>query len=423
MTQNHLAGPTPSAAVRGLSGWRLRRSRWLVAFTLLCLVLVGYLDRISIAILFTNVDFQRDMGTGFNPALFGMLMTAFFIPYGLSAIVLSFTGDRFGPRRMLIGASIIWGFLMFMMGGATSYMSLLLSRIALGAAEGPQFSWILRLISRWFSRAEYGRANMIWLAGSPLGSAVGFPVIIWLVAQFGWRNAFFVIGGLSTAIILPMLFLFASDGPAKVSAAEEKAGAIGVGALWRDSRLFLRNWDFWLLVAFDCGELFYLWGLNSWLPTYLQSVRHFSIQNLGFYTSLPFILLFIGVISSGVISDRLERKAPLLFVGLSAAAILLFVGTRASDASTAAMLIAASAGFFGLTIPTTYTVAQHIIPQGVISSGIGVLNGVANTFGALAPLLMGLVISATKTVEAGLLLLVCGTLICSAAILPIVRRY
>ena len=153
-----------AASARSLGAPKAFR-RWLVALILLCLVVTGYFDRISVAVLFSNSDFQTAMGIGFNPALLGMLMTAFFIPYGIASLFLSFTGDAFGPRRMLVGGTLIWGTLMLIMGSVSSYAAMLVSRVLLGIAEGPQFAWILKIISRWFPRTEHGRANTIWLAG------------------------------------------------------------------------------------------------------------------------------------------------------------------------------------------------------------------------------------------------------------------
>ncbi len=396
--------------------------RWLVAVILLCLVITGYFDRISVAVLFTNTDFQTAMGTGFNPALLGMLMTAFFIPYGLASLFLSFTGDAFGPRRMLVGASFVWGVLMLIMGSVNSYMAMLVSRILLGITEGPQFSWILKIISRWFPRSEHGRANTIWLAGSPLGSAIGFPLMIALVAMFGWRVAFYLLAGLSIVIMAPLLLIVVRDWPPGVHVAEEQKSP-GASKLWQDCRLFLRNRDFWLLTLCDCGQLIYLWGLNSWLPTYLQKVRGFDLQHLGLYSSLPFVLLFTGEILSGLLADRFGKKAILIFIGLAGAAVLLYVGTVATDRNSAALIIALSSGFFGLAVPATYALTQQIVPPGVVASGTGVINGIANTVGALAPFVMGLVISATNNFDAGLMVLVVGSLFCSCAILPLVKRY
>jgi sugar phosphate permease len=412
-----------ASSTAGAVAARTNPRRWLIAVVLLCLVVTGYFDRISVAVLFTNKDFQTAMGIGFNPALLGMLMTAFFIPYGISSLFLSFTGDALGPRRMLVAGSLIWGTLMIIMGSVSSYTSMLLSRICLGIFEGPQFSWILKIISRWFPRNEHGRANTIWLAGSPLGSAIGFPLIIALVATFGWRTAFYLLAALSILVMAPLLLIVVRDWPSGNATETDAQQAPRAGEIWRDCRLFLRNTNFWLLTLCDCGELIYLWGLNSWLPTYLQKVRNFDIQHLGVYSALPFVLLFACEILSGFLSDKLGKKAILIFIGLAGAAVLLYVGTVTSERNSAALIIALSSGMFGLAVPATYALTQQIVPPSVIASGAGVMNGIANTVGALAPFAMGLVISATNNFDAGLMVLVVGAFCCSCAILPLVRRY
>lgn len=416
-------GAEQQAASTSAPARRAGMRRWVVAVILMALVITGYFDRISVAVLFTNHDFQTAMGTGFNPALLGMLMTAFFFTYGIASVFLGFTGDRFGPRRMLISASFIWGGLMFVMGAASSYVTMLISRIALGITEGPQFGWITKVVLGWFPETERGRANAIWLVGSPLGSAIGFPVIIGLVAAYGWRNAFFVLGALSIFVMLPLLALFVTAPPNELAQARGDVSKPTSKSFWQNCESFLKSRDFWLLTIFDCGELIYLWGLNSWLPTYLQTVRHFDIQHLGFYSSLPFVMSFLCELISGFLSDRFEKKAPLVFLGMVGAAILLYVATIVPDSQVAALTIAVSSGCFGLTVPATYTLMQRIIPKEVASSGVGVLNGIANTVGALAPFVMGVVIAANNNdFTAGLLVLVVSCLVCSCAILPIVKR-
>lgn len=396
------------------------KRRWVIAVVLMLLIITGYLDRISVAVLFTNTDFQNAMGIGFDPAKLGALMSVFFITYGLSSLFLGFTGDRFGPRNMLISGSVLWGVLMFVMGSATSYASMFISRILLGVFEGPQFGWILKVVSGWFPPKEQGRANSIWLLGSPLGSAIGFPFIIFLVSGFGWRNAFWVLGFLSMAIMAPLIWAVVTSKP---GVASEPVRDVKVSSIWKDSQIFLKSPFFWFLTLFDCGELIYLWGLNSWLPTYLQRARHFDLQHLGIYTSLPFVMLFVGEVLSGILTDRFERKSPLLLIGLGGASVLLYLATIVDSATSSALLISLSAGFFGLSVPATYVLAIEIIPKAVASSGIGVMNGIANTVGALAPTVMGMVIASTNSMDAGLYVLVCGSLLCSCAIAPLLRRH
>ena len=189
------------------------RRRWIIAFILFLAVLSAFFDRISVAVLFTNTDFQNAMGTGFNPTLLGLLMTSFVFAYGCSGLLLSFVGDLYGLRRSLAIGTAFWGVFMALMAGAGSFTTMLSLRILLGVAEGPQFAITNSVVKRWFPRREQARANSIWMIGSPLGSAIGFPLMIYLETTFGWRSAFMFLAVLNGLIILPLVLMFLRDHP------------------------------------------------------------------------------------------------------------------------------------------------------------------------------------------------------------------
>ena len=113
--------------------------RWFVAGILLLTVLAGFFDRISVAVLFSLKSFQDAMGTGFNPTLLGLLMTGFLVAYGISGVALGWLVDFYGPRRMLGIGLVCWGGFMALMGTAGGFVSMLIYRVLLGLAEGPQF--------------------------------------------------------------------------------------------------------------------------------------------------------------------------------------------------------------------------------------------------------------------------------------------
>src|ERR1700728_2571353 len=195
------------------------RRRWIIAFILFLAVLSAFFDRISVAVLFTNTDFQNAMGTGFNPTLLGLLMTSFVFAYGCSGLFLSFVGDLYGLRRSLAIGTAFWGLFMALMAGAGSFTTMLSLRILLGVAEGPQFAITNSLVKRWFPRREQARANSIWMIGSPLGSAIGFPLMIYLETTFGRRSAVMFLAVLNGLIILPLVLIFIRDQPASPVAA------------------------------------------------------------------------------------------------------------------------------------------------------------------------------------------------------------
>jgi sugar phosphate permease len=396
--------------------------RWLVAAVLLLVVISGFFDRISIAVLFTNKEFNDLTGANFDPPTLGLLMTSFLLAYGVSGVLLSWVGDTFGPTRSLAIGAGLWGIFMGLIGAASSYTSILIYRVLLGLAEGPQFALVNKVVKRWFPKNEQGRANSVWMVGSPLGSAIGFPLTIVLVAAFGWRASFYALAILNILLIMPMVLALVRDWP-PYRQGDAKGDEAAAADLSSSMRLLLTDWRFWMILLFNSACLIYLWGLNAWLPTYLQKVRGFDLKSLGLFASLPFILMFFGEILGGFISDRLGRRAIVCFIGLFGAGALVYLVSLTANPYAAAVILALSAGFWGAALPPLFAMAAQIIPPSAIASGVGVYNGVGNLVGACSPLLMGWITGAAGNFNAGLMVLVLAGIGGSCLMLPLIKRY
>ena len=211
---------------------------------LLLAVTTAFFDRINIVVLFTNASFHEAIGVGDNPALMGLLMTAFVFAYGVSAMVLSISGDFLGPRKTLLIITAALAVTMALMGAGSSYALMIVGRVLLGTAEGPQFGAANATVKRWFPVREQSRANAIWTIGSPLGSAIGFPLIIYLVASYGWRASFYMLAALNAVVVLPVIWLFLKDGPASDSVTLRGNADSNTGSLRAGISLFVRDWRF-----------------------------------------------------------------------------------------------------------------------------------------------------------------------------------
>lgn len=415
--------PTANAEPATAAAARPSPMRWGVAFVLFLAVISAFFDRISVAVLFTNVTFQNDMGIGFDPTRLGLLMTSFVFAYGVSGLFLSFVGDIYGPRRCLAVGAGLWGGAMILMGSAGGYTSMLFYRILLGVAEGPQFALTNSLVKRWFPPREQARANSIWMIGSPLGSAIGFPLTIYLVSTYGWRSSFYVLAALNVLVILPLVLLVVRDRPPGDATAAAAIPAPTAASYGQQVRLFFGDWRFWMLVIFNSAALIYLWGLNSWLPSYLVKVRGFDMKQAGIFTSLPFILMFLGEVLSAILSDRLGRRAGVCFFALLFAGISMYGVSVIPDNQIAALMIAVSAFFWGSALPPLFALGLQILPAGAVAAGVGVYNGIGNLVGAFAPLAMGMIISSTGNYATGLLVIIGAAIIGSGAMIPLMRKY
>jgi sugar phosphate permease len=414
---------SPNTVASPLSA-AVSRRRWLIASILFLAVLSAFFDRISVAVMFTNTDFQNALGTGFNPTLLGLLMTAFVFAYGVSGMFLSFVGDLYGPRNSLAIGAAVWGVAMACMGAASSFGLMLGLRVVLGTAEGPQFALTSSLVKRWFPKREQARGSAIWMMGSPLGSAIGFPLMIYLETTYGWRSAFFALAALNLVIILPLVLLVIRDNPPDGAVALAPAQAAQAGGSYLSQvALFIRDWRFWMLVIFNSAALIYLWGLNSWLPTYLVKIRHFNPQQTGVFASLPFVMMFLGEVLAALLSDKFGRRAAVCLVGLFMAGALMYAVSIIPDARTAALTIAASAFFWGAALPPLFALSAQLLPPRALAAGVGVFNGLGNVIGAFSPVVIGALVASTGNFDAGLMVLVGATILGSMAMLPLVRRY
>lgn len=396
-------------------------TRWLMSFILLLAVATAFFDRINIAVLFNNNGFHADLGVS-DPALMGLLMTAFVFPYGISAMLFSITGDYFGPRKTLSAIAAILAATMVFMGVGSFYALMLAGRVTIGIAEGPQFGTAVSVVKRWFPPREQALGNAVWTIGSPLGSMIGFPLVIFLVAQHGWRASFYVLAALNAFIVLPIVWFFLRDRPsddaATAVASREKQMPFGHAL-----KIVLRDYKFWLMTFFNSGVLIYLWGLNAWLPTYLQRARGFDLLSTGFYSSLPFFLMIIGQFLFAWVSDLLRCRALVCGASLLLTGFFLYLTSIVPDATTAAWCIALSAGFWGGTTPTLFALGAEVIPAKITAAGFGLYAGIANIIGSFAPLIIGSLVTSTGSFTAGLQFLVACCVIGSLGMIPLIRKY
>jgi sugar phosphate permease len=398
--------------------------RWFIAGVLLLTVLAGFFDRISVAVLFSDKSFQDAMGTGFNPTLLGLLMTSFLVAYGVSGVALGWLVDFYGPRRMLSIGLVCWGGFMALMGAAAGFVSMIIYRALLGVAEGPQFGINNKVVQRWFKKSERARANAVWTIGSPLGSAIGFPLTLWLVSNYGWRASFFALAAFNVIVILPLALLFVRDHPpTPLSDDPEPASAVTAQTYRESLAILLRDPRFWMITVFGCGVLVYLWGVNSWLPSYLIREKKMNPAETGLYASLPFILTIVGQFGGAYLSDRLGRRAPVAGIGLMLAGACIFLVAYMPNAHAAALMIALGGFFWGGATPTKYALLGDIMPPPALATAVGIANGTGNVVGALAPVAVGWVIGVTGSFDAGFLVLVGAALLGGAALLPLMRRY
>ena len=212
------------------------------------------------------------------------------LEWGLMAPVVGFFIDRFGGRRLVIFGAVLLGASFLMMSRTTSlaffYGSFLLMALAQGCAlSSAQFV----IIANWFSRKRT-RAMGIISAGFGVSGVMG-PVLVWLIAQYGWRDTL-VIGGIILWVLgIPLALMmrdhpepygYAPDGEALSPSHHAGITSNGGSVISNDIeqqqseglsvREALRTRTFWLLVAFSCLGGFAMSSINVHVVPFLTSI-------------------------------------------------------------------------------------------------------------------------------------------------------
>lgn len=396
------------------------RQRFYVLAVLFISLSVIYLDRVNISIIAANTQFLQEMELVGKPIYIGLLMSLFLITYGVSNVVLSPIGDLIGPRKAMLIAYIIIS-LSLLLGGLSSIFGMLLgTRILLGLGEGLYYPMQNTFIKNWFPPRERGRANTAWILGQSLSPAVAMPVFTWIIAEYSWRHTFYFSFALSL-IPLILIYLFATNTPREnkyinkheleiieksgkpnnlVSNSSEKPSII------TRSKIYLCNANFWMLLIIFSSNSMLSWGVVTWLPTYLNTERGFSWSNVGWMSSLPFIFGLLFKIASGIVVDRTGKKGIIMLISALLCAAGILAGVNITNNYIAAIMISFGIGASSMQLPCVFTLLQGMVPSEAISSAAGALNGMAVGFGALSPVLIGLILSLTQNFYSVMYLLV-----------------
>jgi MFS transporter, ACS family, D-galactonate transporter len=258
----------PPAAVRT----KLSRAQTAVLALLVVSIFINYIDRSNLSIAGPLLIASPEKGgLGLDPARLGNLLSAFFWAYALCQLlgIVGFVLDRFDVAWVYAVAYLMWSAATAVTGLAGTFGVLFGLRLLLGMAESAAYPSYSRIFATHFPEHHRGLANGLIDAGSKFGPALGTLVGGMLMARFGWRPFFFVLGAVSLAWLVPwMKWMPRGKGIVTEPAAYPPPGVLHI----------LRQRSAWgSFGGLFCGNYFWYF-LLTWLPSYMVMERHFSMD-------------------------------------------------------------------------------------------------------------------------------------------------
>lgn len=377
------------------------RIRWYLIALLVIGGIINYLDRNNLSI--ANTTIAKEFGL--NTLQMGLLLSAFSWPYAIANLPAGYLVDKFGPKRMFAWAAGLWSIVSMLSSLANSFGFLYAARVALGISESPFFTSGLKVADKWFNKTERALPVSIVNTGSQIANAIAPPLLTFLMLTMSWRGMFVVIGALGIVIALVWLRIYRDPTMKeqfiiKGAEFEEQQKPKEKQAGWGE---LLKQRNTWFMVLGAFGIFYTVWVYLTWLPSYLQTARGFSLSQIGWLAGLPFLCGVIGVLAGGILSGKLikrgvhtvtARKIPIVGGALLAAAAVLPV---AYVENTALAIVLLSVGYFAAQVPigVLWTLASDIAESNQVAS-LGAIQNFGGFLGAaVAPIVTGFILNET----------------------------
>jgi len=320
---------------------------------------------------------------------------AFTLGYGLFEVPGGWMGDRWGPRGVIFRIVICWSVFTAMTGAVDGVvgwfttspepwlllMVMVAARFVFGLGEAGAYPNISRAMGRWFPFRDRAAAqSAVWFC-SRLGGAVS-PILILELGHVagGWRQAFWVLGGIGILWSFAFYFWF-RDRPEEMPAVNAAEAELiradsGPGSIHTDTghahmpwRRLLLSSNLWALyLAAACVS--FSWFFNiTFLPAYLKQVSDVSFEDSKWLTGAPLLAGAVPCLMGGWISDALVRRTGskrwgrslIGVVGFGMAGLLtLFVPALGNHYVLIIGIICLACAFQDTAVPIIWTVPVDI---------------------------------------------------------------
>ena len=293
-------------------------------------------------------ELNKAFGWEFGSIMIGLMIMTLCVL--VASTVVGHLGDRFGVRRVALISVVL--FALSFMAFSLSNGSLVLFYVnwalmaVVGAGTLP-VTWT-RAVNNHFD-ARKGLALGLSLLGTGIFGFLIKPFTAWLIATYGWRTTYLVIGMLPLLLAWPIAFFAFHDvGERTHSSAERRKASAARLELTPGLRLgqAVKSWRYWIL-AF--AFVFVSFGVGGPIPNMenILKVAGFERDDIVSLVALIGLSVIAGRIVGGWLIDRFWAPG-VAFVMLSLPAVSCWLmaggGMSVPAAGAAIFLIGFAAG-------------------------------------------------------------------------------
>lgn len=373
------------------------RYRWFVVLVFFLFMLLHQTDKLLIGPLKSQISADF----GINNTQFGLVVTGALIVGTVLYPVWGYLYDRFGRAKLLALASFIWGSTTWLSAVVRTYPAFVAARASTGIDDS-SYPGLYTLIADYFEPQMRSRIYGMLQIAQPLGYLIGMVLALMVAPGLGWRNVFFITGGLGLIIALTIL-LGVKEMPRGRAEPEfqEMSEMPQFNFSWAEAREIFKKRTMWFIFLQGFAGVFPWNVITYFFFDYLEKERGYDNTSI-LFTMVPIILVlasgfFIGGTAGDLLFKRTNKGRILVsIVGVLFGALFLFLAlqTPIQERSVFLALMLLTAIFIPLSSPNVISTVYDITVPEVRSTAQAVEYFIENTGAAFAPLLAGIVADA-----------------------------
>lgn len=375
----------PGSSVRGYA--------WLVLAMLMLANLLSFMDRFLMNVVSQPVKEELHLTDWQLGLLNG---TSFALSSTLVGLPIARLADRINRASLISICMVVWSGMTMLCGTAASLGQMLLFRTGVGVGEAGSTPASHSLIADYFPSARRATALAVYTIGMPLGALAGSVLGGIMIDRWGWRSAFFLLGGpgILVAILLRSIVREVPRGrfdpPAARTEAPSILDAIRLLTSCHTTRHIIMGQVSAIMVAIAASTFYGPFLVRKFAISYTEMGLLLSATYLAGGT--------LGNLLGGIIADiggRRDRRWYLwgsaLGTGIGCP-IYLACYLQSSLIGTCVLLFAASVPALTYTAPT-FSVLHGLVSARMRATMVALI-GIASSLigGGLGPLLGGFTI-------------------------------
>ncbi|MCF3134183.1 MFS transporter [Streptomyces olivochromogenes] len=336
---------------------------------------------------------------GLSATGFGVANSAFFLLFSLCGAMGGLLADRVRPRWLLLGMALLWSIAQVPMALGGGLVALVVSRIMLGAAEGPAFPVAQHSALAWFPDSRRNLPGALLSVGIALGVVLAAPGLTWVIQHHGWRSSFAAVA-VAGVLWAAAWTVFGKDRTPQTGAhsASDASGSSDEECSHAPSYRRILATRTWIGASIGYFCTYWMIALSLvWVPSYLHDGLGYSTTTAAGLVAGIWAISAIALLGqAGVTAWLLRRGVSSRWARGRVGGISLLVSalgcgalSQAARGPVTVLLLLVGFGLCGTMSTIAVTTVAELVPAHRRGGALGLMNAVVTTGGLIAPALTG----------------------------------